>query len=211
MANDQSNQGPANAAQAAMNKAVDAAAANTRTAAGAATDMTRTAAGAATEIGTTAKHAAADMGRTAMESGAGGMAEFSRMFADLKVPAMPDMEAVLSVQRRNMEVLSAANRVVLEGAQTVARRQMEIVQQTMSELTDSMRQFGNPESPQARAAKQAEMLKQGYERAVNNMRELADLIQRANGEALGLLNQRFAEAMDEVKRLADKSGQPPPR
>ncbi len=39
------------------------------------------------------------------------------------------------------------------------------------------------------------------------MRELADLIQRSNGEALSMLNQRFAEAMDEVKAMAEKSAQ----
>ena len=207
MANDQSNQGAASPTQAAMTKAADAAAANARTAASATTDMTRAAASAATAMGTTARTAAADMSRTAMEGGMGGMAEFSRMFADMKLPAMPDLEAFLSVQRRNMDVLSAANRVALEGAQTVARRHMEIVQQTMSDMTDSMRQMSNPDSPQARAAKQAEMVKQGYERAVTHMRELADLIQQSNGEALGLLNKRFAEAMDEVKELAAKSGQ----
>lgn len=211
MAHDQPTPGTANPAQAAMNKATEAAAANVRTASGAAKDMTRTAASAATEIGTTAKQAATDMGRTAMEGGMGGMAEFSRMFADMKLPAMPDMETFLAAQRRNMEALSAANRVALEGAQTVARRHMEIVQQTMSDMTESMRQMGSSDNPQARASRQADMLKQGYERAVNHMRELADLIQRANGEALGVLNQRFAESMDEVKRLAEKSGQQPPR
>ena len=38
------------------------------------------------------------------------------------------------------------------------------------------------------------------------MKEIADLIQRANGEALSLINRRFAEAMDEVKTMAEKSG-----
>ena len=191
MSSDHSNEGPmtggANPAQAAMAKAVDATAANVRAALG----------------------AGAGMPRTAADGGTGGMAEFSRMFADMKLPAMPDVEAMLAVQRRNMEVLSNANRVALEGAQAVARRHMEMVQQTMSDMTDGMRQLASPESPQARAAKQAEMLKQGYERAVAHMRELADLIQQSNGEALGLLNQRFAEAMDEVKQLASKSAQPP--
>ncbi len=189
-----------NPAQKAKNQTIEAAA----------TNMTRTAAGAANQMGETARDAASDMGRTAMESGMSGMAEVSRMFADMKMPAMPDMETFLSAQRRNMEVLSQANRVALEGAQAVARRHMEIMQQTMSEMTEGMRQMASPESPQARAAKQAEMLKTAYERAVAHMRELADLIQRSNGEALGLLNQRFAEAMDEVKVLADKSGKPTP-
>ena len=39
------------------------------------------------------------------------------------------------------------------------------------------------------------------------MRELADLIQRSNGEAIEMLNKRFAEAMDEVKALAREVGQ----
>lgn len=153
-----------------------------------------------------AANSAQDMGRAMVEKGMAGMAEFSKLFADMKMPAMGGMEVFIAAQRRNMEVLSAANRVALEGAQAVAKRHMEIMQQTMSEMTDSMRDLASPESPQARAAKQAELLKAAYERAVSHMKELADLIQRANGEALGMLNQRFTEAMEEVKQLAAKGG-----
>ncbi|GAC1346500.1 MAG: hypothetical protein NVSMB18_28920 [Acetobacteraceae bacterium] len=150
--------------------------------------------------------AAQDMGRKATEAGMAGMAEFTRMFSEMKFPTMPDMESFLSAHRRNMETLSAANRVALEGAQTVAKRHMEIVQQTMQEMTETIRALSSPDSPQVKAAKQAELIKQAYERAVAHMKELADLIQRSNGEALSMLNQRFAEAMDEVKMLAEKSG-----
>jgi phasin family protein len=130
--------------------------------------------------------------------------DFSKMFATMKMPAMPDMEALMAAQKRNMEAMSAANRIALEGAQAVAKRHMEIMQQTMSELTDTMRSLSATEAPQAKAAHQAELLKRSYERAVANTRELSDLIQRANGEALAQLNKRFAEAMDEVKTLMDK-------
>ena len=147
-----------------------------------------------------------EMGRAMMEKGMAGMADFSKLFADMKIPAMGGMETFVAAQRRNMEVLSQANRVALEGAQAVAKRHMEIMQQTMAEMTESMRDMASPNSPQDRAAKQAEMLKQAYERAVAHMKELADLIQKANGEALGMLNQRFTEAMDEVKQLASKGG-----
>ncbi len=152
---------------------------------------------------------AQQMGKTAMDAGMSKMAEATRMFADMKMPGMPDMDAFLSAQRRNMEVLSAANRVALEGAQAVARRHMEIMQQTMQEVTDTMRDVATADSPQAKASKQTEMVKTAYERAVNHMKELADLIQRSNGEAMGMLNQRFVEAMDEVKQLAEKGGKQP--
>ena len=144
--------------------------------------------------------------KTAVESGMNAMQEFTRMFSDMKFPAMPDMDSLISAHRRNMETLSAANRVALEGAQIVARRNMEIMQQSIGELTETMRQLTSAESPQARAARQAELLKEAYERAVANMKELADLIQRSNSEAVQLLNNRFTEAMDEVKTLVAKSG-----
>ncbi len=133
--------------------------------------------------------------------------DLMRMLAEFRLPAMPDMEALASAQRRNLEALSAANRVALEGAQAVARRHMEILQQSMAEMTEAMRALSSGQDPpQAKAAKQAEMLKAAYERAVSNMRELADLIQKSNGEALALLNRRFAEAMDEVKSMMNKPG-----
>jgi phasin family protein len=131
--------------------------------------------------------------------------DFGKLFADMKLPAIPDMEAFVSASRRNMETVTAANKVALEGAQAVARRHMEIVQQSMAELTEAVRAMSAVEAPQAKAAKQAELLKQAYERAVSNMKELGDLIQQSNAEAVKLLNDRFVEAMDEVKALANKS------
>ena len=134
-------------------------------------------------------------------------ADMMRMLADFRLPGMPDMEQLAAAQRRNFEALSAANRVALEGAQAVARRHMEILQQSMSDMTQAMQSAGGAQdSPQARAAKQAEMLKAAYERAVGNMREIAELIQKSNSEALSLLNQRFTEAMDEVKGMVAKRG-----
>src|SRR3712207_7725064 len=89
-----------------------------------------------------------------------------RMLADFRLPGMPDMEALAAAQRRNLEALSQANRVALEGAQAVARRHMEILQQSMSEMTDAMRQLTSQEPPQDKASRQAEMMKWAYERAV---------------------------------------------
>ena len=148
--------------------------------------------------------AAKAMGKTMNDMGASVMSEFTKLFADMKSPAMPDVDTLMSAHRRNLETLSAANRVALEGAQAVARRNMEIMQQTMAELTDGMRHLASGEPPQARAAKQADMLKSAYERAVSNMQEIGDLIQKSNGEAIDLLNKRFVEAMDEVKSLSVK-------
>ena len=137
--------------------------------------------------------------------------DLMRMLSDFRLPAMPDVESLAAAQRRNFEALSAANRIALEGAQAVARRHMEILQQSMAELTEAVRAASATGSPQDKASSQAELLKATYGRAVANMQEIADLIQKSNGEALALLNKRFVEAMDEVKGLIAKNGGEPPK
>jgi phasin family protein len=70
-------------------------------------------------------------------------------------------------------------------------------------MQDAMRSMASPGDAQQQAAKQAEMAKAAYERAVGQMQELADLIQKSSGEALSVLHARFAEAMQEVKNLSE--------
>ena len=133
-----------------------------------------------------------------------GMPDFTAMLSRMPLPKMPDVDAVLAAYRKNLDTLSAANRVALEGAQAVARRNVEIMQQTMAELAETVRAMTTAGGPQEKAAKQAELLKTAYERAVANLREVGDLIQKSNSEAMGLLNHRFTEALDEVKALVEK-------
>jgi phasin family protein len=131
--------------------------------------------------------------------------DFSRFFAEMKLPALPDMEICLAAGRKNFETLSAANRVALEGAQAVARRHIEITQSCMTELTEAMQALASTDAPHVRLAKQAELLKRAQQRAVAHIKELGDLIQQCNEEALSLINHRFAEAMDEVKAAMEKA------
>ena len=131
--------------------------------------------------------------------------EMMKVFGQMKMPGMMDLSSLAEAQKRNMEALATANRLAMEGMQAIARRNMEIMQQAMTEMGEAAQRMSNAEaSPQAKAAQQADMLKAAYERAVSNMKEIADLIQKSNGEALGVLNRRFSEALEEGKALISK-------
>ena len=154
-----------------------------------------------TDAAASAFTAAIDQARTAAE-------EFTKLFGQMKMPGVLDTSVLLGAHRRNIEALTAANRIALEGAQAVARRHFEILQQTATELTEALRELASSEAPQKKAATQAELLKRAYERAVANGKEMSELIQRSNGEAIAALNARFGEALEEVKALmanADKA------
>jgi phasin family protein len=128
--------------------------------------------------------------------------EMMRAFTSMKMPGLPDFQAFADAQKRNLEALTTANKLAMEGAQAVGRRNMEIIQQVMSEMTQAMQSLSVTEaSPNAKAAQQAELMRTAYERAVANMQEIAELIQKSNGEAVSVLNRRFAEALEEVKDL----------
>ena len=131
--------------------------------------------------------------------------EMMKVFAQMKMPGMMDLSSLADLQKRNFEALATANRLAMEGVQAIAKRNMEIVQQTMTEMGEAAQRMSSAEaSPQAKAAQQADLMKAAYERAVSNMKEIADLMQKSNGEALGVLNRRFTEALEEGKALIAK-------
>ncbi len=131
---------------------------------------------------------------------------FTAAFGEMKMPHAPDVDALMATHRRNLEVLAEANRLAMEGAQAMLKRQAELAQQAMGAFTEGLQQLATAEAPNAKAARQAKLMKEAYERTVRNAKEMADLISRANSEALNLLNRRIGEAMEEVEALLSKVG-----
>ena len=101
---------------------------------------------------------------------------------------MPAMAVFVAATRLNLATLTATDRIVMESARVVARRHMEIVQQSMAELIGAVQSMSSHE-PQANGTKQVELLK-ASERGASSMKELSDLIQHSNDEAVTLLNAR---------------------
>lgn len=130
--------------------------------------------------------------------------DVTKLMGEFKLPQV-DVEALVAAQRKNIETLSTANKLALEGMQAVAKRNMEIMQQSLADMTEAMKAIAAAEAPQAKAAKQAELLKSTYEKAMQNIRELQDMIQKMSGDTLGVLNRRVGEALDEVKVMMEKA------
>ena len=127
----------------------------------------------------------------------------SKLFGDFKFNGF-DFEAVLAGQRRNIEAFTAANQAALDGFQMLAKRQAEMVHQSVDEANKAVKEMLAAGSPEEKAARQAELTKAAFERAVANTRELTDLVARSQGQAIDLINKRVAEGLDEVKGFIAK-------
>lgn len=129
--------------------------------------------------------------------------DITKMMADFKVPGV-DMDAVLASQRKNIEALTQANQLAVEGMQAVARRQMDVLRQTMEEtaaMTKDMMQAGSPE---AGVAKQADLVKGAFEKVLTNMKEMSEMVAKSNYEAADILSKRISAGLDEIKAVAAK-------
>ncbi|CDH46308.1 MAG: phasin family protein [Candidatus Competibacteraceae bacterium] len=130
--------------------------------------------------------------------------DMSKMLGDLKIPGF-DMEAAVAAQRKNIEALTAANQTAVQGMQAVAQRQAEILSQAMSEVSAVVQQLSSAGSnPQEMTAKQAELARKGFEQALANARELAEMVSKSNTEAFAIINKRVTESLQELKSLVVK-------
>jgi len=125
-------------------------------------------------------------------------ADFGKLFVNGKAP-MFDVEAAFAAQRKNVEALTAANRVAVEGAQAVFRRQAELVREAIEELSTVSKEFSAAGSPEDKLLKQTELAKSAFETALANARELAGLVQKTSDEAVSVISKRVVDNFDEMK------------
>ena len=137
--------------------------------------------------------------------GADWLMDMGKAMGDMRAPV--DMETVVAMQRKNIEALTQANQLAIEGAQAVLRYQLEMTRRTMEEFSHMFTSFFQPNgSMEDRLAKQADFSKTAMEKGISNARELTDLVTKANSEAFSVLSKRVAETMDEMRDYAKKRG-----
>ena len=129
--------------------------------------------------------------------------DVTKMFADFRFKPF-DVEAAWAAQRRNIEALSQANQVAVEGAHAVVKRNIEMAQQTVEDLSTWMREMAQPASTEERIAKQTEYTKKMLDKGLSHGREIALMATKAGAEAAEVLHRRTTEGIDELRSFACK-------
>jgi phasin family protein len=133
-----------------------------------------------------------------------GLFDVTKIMGDFRVPGV-DLEAAVASQRKNIEALTQANQLAVEGVQALMRRQVEITRQAMEDFSAMFRDFVQPNgSPEDRFAKQAEYSKHAIEKGLSNAKELTELVTKAHTEAFNVINKRVTESLNEFGDFAKK-------
>jgi phasin family protein len=149
------------------------------------------------------------MGRNVMaktektEASTNGFFDVTKAFGDFRLPGL-DVEAIVAIQRKNLEALTQANQLAVEGVRALAQRQAEIAQQAFAGASALFQAWTQPGAPEERLAKNADVAKQAFEKGLADARELSELTAKASTDVFSVITKRVSEGFDEARLYAKK-------
>ena len=108
-----------------------------------------------------------------------------------------DVAALVDWQRKDLETLVEANRQAYEGVRALIERRNEILQETFAEFQAAVKDATSSEA----IAKQAEAGKQGVEKVIANVRELAEMETQSRNNAWKVVQDRMQENLANLQKL----------
>ncbi|WP_112322399.1 phasin family protein [Oceanibium sediminis] len=129
--------------------------------------------------------------------------DFTKAFADAKIPGF-DTADLFAAQQKNMNALVEANKAAASGYQELFQKQMAIFEETLAEAQKQIKSTEMKLDGKAATA-QAELAKAAFEKAIANMKDLAETAQKANTEAYEIVSARVKASVEELKDIAAKA------
>jgi phasin family protein len=128
---------------------------------------------------------------------------FKSLGEQLKVPAF-DVNNIMEHQQKNIDAMTRSWHAMAGGAQEIAKKQREIFDAAIKDITEMAKDFQPGGSPHDAMAKQAEFAKKAMEAAIANTRDIAELTKKSAGEALTIVHERMKESFDEIRSSVEK-------
>ncbi len=130
--------------------------------------------------------------------------DLTKMFDTAKFPGV-DTEMLTEAQKKNVQAIVDANRVASEGYQALFKKQVEILQSGVSDMSEAMKEAATQPMSVEGYEKRMEMAKAHFEKSLGVFNELSEAARKANEDAMSIIQARFSEGVEEMKQLASTS------
>lgn len=128
---------------------------------------------------------------------------FKNLGEQLKVPSL-DMSKIMEHHQKNLEAMTKSWQAMAGGATEVAKKQREVFDEAVKDVTAMVQQYKPVGNPQEIMAKQAEFAKKAMEAAITNTRDIAELVQKSSTEAFKIVQDRMKESYEEIRTAVEK-------
>ena len=105
--------------------------------------------------------------------------------------------------RKDLEALMQANEKSYQGLQTVVQRQTEMIKSAIGEWQTAAKEMPGKDA-KANLAKLDELGRQSFQRAIDDIKELANLAAKSQADAFDVVRQRIQANVDEVTKLLQR-------
>ena len=112
--------------------------------------------------------------------------------------------AVLDSGRKDLAALVAANEKSYQGLQSVVARQTEMLRSAITDWQGAVTDMSGKD-PKDNLAKMDEMGRAAFQRALDDMRELAELAAKSQADAYDIMRKRISDNVEQVSQLLTKS------
>jgi len=129
--------------------------------------------------------------------------KLKELFNIAKLPGV-DADAMLAAQQKNVEALNEANQVVAAGYQDLYKRQIALFEAAVSQAKDKLTEVQGQPLTADQATQNVEAMKAAFEKAAADVKELAEMAQKANTGAFEIVKARAEDAVAEFKAAAEK-------
>jgi len=128
---------------------------------------------------------------------------FKNLGEQLKIPSF-DVKKIMEHQQKNLEAMAKSWQAMAGGANEIAKKQREIFEEAVKDVTAMVQTYKPGGSPQEIMAKQAEFAKKAMEAAIANTRDVAELVQKSSAEAFRIVQDRMKESYEEIRNNVEK-------
>ena len=129
-------------------------------------------------------------------------ADMTKMFEGASVPGL-DTEAVTEAQKKNVQAFVDANRVAAEGYQSMFKKQVEVMQASIADITETMKEATTTPLSADVAEKRLEAAKAQFESSVAVFTDMSEAARKTNEEAFAIIRARFTEGVDEIREMTE--------
>ncbi|MCF4164850.1 phasin family protein [Zavarzinia compransoris] len=133
--------------------------------------------------------------------------DVGKLLGGFRLPTI-DVGQLIDTNRKNMDALIAAQRSVTDGYASLAKRQVEIFQNTMEMAQAAIkarREMKKGEGGEGgEGPSPTDIAKMALNMAIQNMKDLAEATAKANGEAVSMINERMKATVSELKSMSEK-------
>lgn len=128
---------------------------------------------------------------------------FKNLGEQLKIPSF-DVTKIMEHHQKNLDAMARSWQAMAGGAGEVVKKQREIFDEAVKDVTTVVQSYKPGGSPQEIVAKQTEFAKKAMEAAIANTRDIAELVQKSSTEAFRIVQDRMKESYDEIRSTIEK-------